>query len=168
MESVTLFPEYPELKLYKREPEDIKTEFVDQVHLGFFLRHLPWSKKRHIINWKLNIDVNKVVIGEPVFHPSEQSMSVHELSARLPELYQQTLEHDPHLSEADIAFRAHVQLASLWTAHQGHYSFTINSTSGHFLMKAGTPVYASGSGFIFYSQADTVKPSSYTSLKRIT
>jgi hypothetical protein len=151
MNSILLFPNYPELRLYRLEPEQVKAYFLAHSHLPRLVRTLSWTLRRHVLDWKLQVDVTKVVVGEPETQPSVEPLSVEEVLLQWAEVRQQRAEEAKHLSEEDIDQRTRISLNSLWTAHQEHYTLTLRSTSGHHLMTVGTPAYSNGGvGFLFY------------------
>jgi hypothetical protein len=151
MDSVLLFPDHPELRLYRLEPQQVKANFLAQVHLPWLLRRLPWKLRKHVINWRWQIDLTKVVVGEPILHPSTEPMSVDEVFLRRAEVQQERTEEDKHLSEEEIDYRVKLSLNALWVSHQEHYFFTLSSKSGRYLMTIGTPAYSNGGiGFLFY------------------
>jgi hypothetical protein len=151
MDSILLFPDYPELRLHRLEPEQVKANFLAHSHLPWVLRTLPWSLRRHVLGWKLQVDMKKVVVGEPKTQPSVKPMSVEEVLLHWTEVRQRRAEEAKHLSEEEIDQRTRISLNSLWTAHQEHYTLTLRSTSGHQLMTVGTPAYSNGGvGFLFY------------------
>jgi hypothetical protein len=151
MDSVLLFPDHPELRLYRLAPQQVKADFLAQVQLRWLLRTLTWTLRGHVMNWKLQIDTAKVVVGEPVLQPTTESLSVDEVLLHWAETRQRMAEEDKQLSEEQIDYRTRISLNAFWVGHQEHYSFTLNSRSGKHLMTIGTPAYSNGGGgFLFY------------------
>jgi hypothetical protein len=154
MDNVLLFPDHPELRLYRLELQQVKRDFLAYTDLRWLLRTLPLKLKWHVVNGLWQVDLTKVVVGEPTVQPSVEPMSVDEVPLHLPKIQQQMSQHYGHLqlSEAEMNFRVQSSLTALWIAHQEHYTFVLSSRSGHPLMTVITPVYSTGGRSYFFSK----------------
>lgn len=147
MDSVLLFPDHPELRLHRLEPEEVKANFLTHSHLPWILRTLPWTLRRHVLDWKLQVDVRKIVIGEPKTQPSIEPISVGAVLLHWSETRERRANEDKHLTEEQIDYRTRISLNALWISHQEHYRFVLRSRSGHHLMTVTTPTYTHGGSF---------------------
>jgi hypothetical protein len=148
------FPNYRELRLHRLEPHEVKATFLATSDLRWLLRTLPLKLRWHVVNWKIQVDLGKVVVGEPTLQPVVEPLSVDELPLHLPKAHQHMTQHYGHLrlNEAAMNFRVYSSLTALWIAHQEHYTFTLRSKSGYHLMTVTTPAYTHGGFGYFFSK----------------
>jgi hypothetical protein len=153
MESVLLFPEHPELRLYRQEPQQVKADFLAHTHVPWLLRTLPLHQKWSMVNWNWKIDIKKVVVGEPTLQVAKEPMSLQDTLRHWSDTWQRVAEEDKHLTKEQLDYHTRVMLNSLWTAHQDYYSFTLGSRVNPHLFTVTTPTYTqSGSPGYFFSK----------------